>query len=376
MARIIFIASSVLLGCVLLLWLAYTFLFREKPVDEPIDVSQKDVSQGSEEFSAVLSEFSVIPLLSPKLSLDGEMLYGYHAETAALYAIDTDTKKPSVLLDTSLINPIVALWSNNPKVSILKTSPQNGASYHFVNVEKQSIVPFAEAADYMEWDGISEKVVFIQRESPEEIVFFVANPDGTNVREIIRIPERSRITMSAISGSPQMAYWAESSNVRISPLFSINIGSGTKNELFAGKYGTDYLFSPNGERILMSWAPEKNGPKLTLAMINKYGGQYVDLGLPTLVSKCAWNASGNTLYCAVPTGIPETAVMPDDYKSGKVSTTDVFWKVNVETGEKERLIELADITQSFDAQNVLVSLDERRVYFSDRKTGKVFEITL
>jgi hypothetical protein len=182
--------------------------------------------------------------------------------------------------------------------------------------------------------------------------------------------------MSNVPQSPLISYWPQSSNTKLSPLYQINLSTGIRKEIFSGKYGASYLYSPNGEKILLSWAPEKNSSRIALGIINKYGGQYSDLGFPTLTSKCVWNKASDILYCAVPTEIPQTTIMPDDYLSGKITTTDVFWKINVTTGEKERLVELSEITQSFDATNLLVSSDQRSLYFIDKKSQKLYEIKL
>jgi len=377
MLKIVFTISSVLLGCVLLSWLAYTFLFSSETSETKPEVSIEAMEKenGSGE-SKNVSVFSDVPLISPELSSDGKTIYGYHGDTGAVYAIDTETRQKEVLLDTKRTNPIVAMWARDPRTSILKTSPQDGAQYFLVDASRESVQALPSDIVYLIWDSISEKIAFIKKPQRGEIAFFTAQPDGSGQQQVALVRDSARISMSAMPASPAIAYWPEPKNTRISPLMSINLGSGSKKEVFAGKYGADYRFSPDGERILISWAPEKSGSRLTLAMMNKYGGQYADLGLPTLVSKCAWNASSDAVYCAVPTGIPQSAVMPDDYRNGEIFTTDVFWKINVETGEKERLVELADITETFDAQDVSVSPDEQRLYFSDRKTGKVFEIAL
>lgn len=377
MLKRFFIISSVLLGIILFLWLFYFFFFSSKKTeDSPTITEIKPSSQEENTLSPTLKQFTDIPLLSAKLSEDGTTLYGYHSLTATLYAIDTETYKKTVLLDTNLINPLVGIWSKNNPLSLLKTQPQGGSQYFLIDSDLQTVSALQDDIHYLTWDSLSEKIVYINRKSPGSLSFYTANPNGSSPQEILTIEEKEYIDMTAIPESPLIAYWPESSNVRISPLYSVNLSTKKKNTLFSGKYGASYLFSPNGKTILVSWAPEKNSSRLSLATINGYGGEYTDLGLPTLTSKCTWNTENTSLYCAVPTNIPSTAIMPDDYLKGEFHTTDVFWKITLATGEKERIIKPEDIPQSFDATNLLLSPGEQKLYFTDKVSGNVYEIAL
>ncbi len=377
MLKKLFLSTSILLGIILFFWLFFTFFIKEKP-NEGILPSIEELPT-EPEIDTITSSFQEVidvPLLSSALSKDQLSLLGYHAETATLYSLNRETFEKTILLDTNLSLPIVSLWSENPEISILKTQPQQGSQYFLINATEKTILPLQGEIAYLVWDSLFEKIIYIRRKNPEEITFYLAKADGSESKEILTIFQKGRIDMASVPQSPLIAYWPQSSNTKLSPLYQINISTGTNKEIFSGKYGANYLYSPDGEKILLSWAPEKNGSKLSLGVINKYGGQYSDLGFPTLTSKCTWNKTSDILYCAVPTEIPQTTIMPDDYLSGKITTTDVFWKITVTTGEKERLVELSDITQSFDATNLLLSSDQRTLYFTDKKSQKLYEIKL
>ncbi len=375
MVKKLFILTSTLLIIILFSWVFFTFFIKEKKI-ETLPPSIEEVPQ--EEISSFSSfqEVTDIPLLSCAFSKDELFLFSYHAETATLYSLNRENSEKKILLDTNLSYPITSLWSENPEITILKTQPQQGSQYFLVNSNEKTVSPLQKEISYLIWDSLFEKIIYIQRKNPEEITFYLANSNGSESKEILTVSQKGRIDMSNVPQSPLISYWPQSSNTKLSPLYQINLSTGIRKEIFSGKYGASYLYSPNGEKILLSWAPEKNSPRIALGIINKYGGQYSDLGFPTLTSKCVWNKASDILYCAVPTEIPQTTIMPDDYLSGKITTTDVFWKINVTTGEKERLVELSKITQSFDATNLLVSSDQRSLYFIDKKSQKLYEIKL
>jgi hypothetical protein len=68
--------------------------------------------------------------------------------------------------------------------------------------------------------------------------------------------------------------------------------------------------------------------------------------------------------------------MPNDYYSNKFQTADTFWKVNVLTGEKTRLIDLNKISAKIDAKNIFLNPDESLLFFVNRIDGKLYQISL
>ena len=41
----------------------------------------------------------------------------------------------------------------------------------------------------------------------------------------------------------------------------------------------------------------------------------------------------------MPGNIPDSAILPNDWQEGKITTSDTFWKIDVSTGKKERLVD-------------------------------------
>jgi hypothetical protein len=151
---------------------------------------------------------------------------------------------------------------------------------------------------------------------------------------------------------------------------------GEPQLLFNGKFGADYLWNPDGNYLLVSHTDKKDGAKMSLALLNSQGKDYKELNIPTFVSKCVWSKDNKTIFYALPGAIPETAVMPDDYLSGKVKTTDTFWKINIPTGEKTRLLELDQIKNQLDASNLFLNANESFLFFVNRLDNKLYKLAL
>jgi hypothetical protein len=126
----------------------------------------------------------------------------------------------------------------------------------------------------------------------------------------------------------------------------------------------------------VSVSDEKGGKKTDLAVMNASGGQFQSLNFPTFVKKCAWSADAKFLFCAMPGNIPEGAILPNDWQEGKVQTADTFWKIEIATGKKDRLVETDKIGGSYDTLNPFLSSDEKFLFFINKVDGKLYRLTL
>ena len=115
---------------------------------------------------------------------------------------------------------------------------------------------------------------------------------------------------------------------------------------------------------------------MQLAIANDRGGEYKNLDIPSFVSKTAWSRDNKTVYYALPGNVPANAILPNDYNDKKFLSTDTFWKVNVATGEKSRIIPLDKIGGQYDASNLFLNSDESLLFFINRADGKLYKIGL
>ena len=105
-------------------------------------------------------------------------------------------------------------------------------------------------------------------------------------------------------------------------------------------------------------------------MSNANGGEIKGLDFPSVVSKCVWSKDNSNIFCAMMNGFADDAVMPNDWQTGKANSADTFWKINVQTGKKDRLVEISDIKQALDGVNLFLDKDEKYLFFSDRVGGR------
>jgi len=66
--------------------------------------------------------------------------------------------------------------------------------------------------------------------------------------------------------------------------------------------------------------------------------------------------------------------LPNDWQEGKISTVDTFWKIDVGSGKKERLVDPEKISGSFDAINLFLSPDAKTLFFTNKADGKLYKL--
>lgn len=377
MAKRFFIGASSFLLILIVLWGIYALFFAPKkttPSNEKVPASENPTT--SNQTPRKLEVLIDAPVISPFASeKDGSIFY-IDKNTGSLQKFNLAEEKKSILTDIELISPTSAVWKKDGSSVFVKENKANDPSFRLIPLDSQKpTVSLGWGTQYVLWDELDNNILYTYREDNGKMTLNRALPNGSDWKKLTDLPQMP-IFISIIPKSPLVAYWGAPANTRLSELKTVNITSGETKTIFSGKYGANYLWSPNGERILLSWAPEKDGSKLSLAVINKNGGEYADLNLPTMVDKCVWSRDNITIYCALPGSLPAGSAMPDTFYAHPLSGSDTFWKVDTKKGTSERLIDLKDIPSSFDTENLLLSPDESMLLFVNRKDLKLYSIEL
>lgn len=381
MLKKLFVVLAGLFIIVLFLWGIYALFFAtsnslrttsdDDGKDETLDLGEKD-QRNDDAAVEVLSDHAVV---SPTINDDGTLITYFEKNTGFIWAIDPETKQRTLVVEKEMNPPIAAVWPTGKQNPILKTSSSDGARYWFYDTRAGDATPLKAGIQYLVWDSLSERIIYTYRDEAGKKSFNIANPNGTNWRTIGALT-KDRVILATVPKSPYISFWEPPQNTRVSSLFTLNITGGEPNLIFSGKSGADYLWSPSGDKVLVSFAPEKSGSKTLLAVMNKFGGEFFNLNSPTFVSKCVWAKDSKNVYCALPTTIPQGAIMPDDYMSGKVRTADTFWKIDTENGKSERAVDLNSIPGSYDASEMFLSLEEDLLFFVNKKDGLLYKLRL
>lgn len=382
LSKKIFIISSSILLAVLFLWGIYALIYKQ-PATSPSKTEKNNPSENSladklnlstpkpEEIIEPLTDEAVI---SPVLSSDGQSVKYQLKSTGKTWELNTFSSKKTLLSDITLENLLTSQWSPDAEKVLSEFSTTPGRSrFSLHDYDKDKEVNLHENIISAVWQN-NNKIIYTYFDANKGSLN-IADPDGLNWTKVTDLTNKN-ISIAPIPMSGLISFWNKPDAFNETLLQSVSVINNEKKVLVKGFFGVDYLWSPDGSLLLESSLDKKGGSKLNLGVVNSVGENYKSLNIPTLISKCIWSRNSEFIYYAHPTTIPEGSVMPNDYLNGKFTTNDTFWKVNVKTGEKTRLVELDDIKSAYDVTSLFLNLDESMLFFINKIDGKLYRILL
>lgn len=381
-----FIITSVLFSIFLLFFLIYNFLFKNNPFEGRIPnvaiISNDTKTKEEENDKKELSEKKIAPLTEEAgtaLAFDPkeEALLYLAPDEQALKAIFVVTNAPKTITTFPFV-PKNIVWSGDMTRALVKKTDTEWALFvRGVRANDDSPLQMLKPGiESPAWTHLGDRIVYKYYDpSTKTRTLNIANPDGTDWSVVGETPFQF-LEIRAIPKSSMMAFWNWGNAFEETSLKAISSVGGEAKEIFSKNYGADYVFAPDGEKILMSNMIEKGGANITLALINRNGGNYQNLFIPTIAGKAVWSKGSRVIYYALPGGIPAGSVLPNDYYRNPILTADTFWKVDTETGEKSRIADTNDIDKSYDAEFLTLDADETMLFFRNRRDGRIYRINL
>jgi hypothetical protein len=380
MTKKVFIISAIALGVTLFFLGIYNFVFKkESAIENDQNMNGKSVQKidlnGEKKYLAgTIVKVSEDDILQASLVRESEMIR-YYAVDGTVWDIDDSGKNKKQISDKSLPGLQSVSWSPDG-TRVITSFSQNGKNDFFVyDYQAKQGTKLKENLDTVKWDSIGAKIIykyFDQKTSQRTLN--VANPDGSDWKTLADIPFKN-LTVSSIPQTSLVSFWNSPLSTEETVLQVVGVAGGNVEKIFSGRFGADYLWSRDGNSALISSLNEKNGKRITLGII-KRNGEYQDLNIPTMVSKCVWSADNKTVYYALPGEIPESSTLPEDYMTRKFYSVDTFWKVDVTTGKKERISELDNIKEKYDVSKPFLFEGETKLFFINRIDRKLYKVEL
>ncbi len=371
----IFFLSVFVFVLSLLFWGIYKLSFK----DNSATVADKTSTKPATPVAAAnkIEPVSGEAVIAPTLAADGNSLNYFLEKSGQLLQVDFYGKVQQTLSAKNISNLSDAYWSIDKLKLVIKTkASDNGATFSFLDLASGETKPLKDNLDEVAWQTNANRILY-KYYSPEtkERTLNVADPDGSNWTKIADLNYKS-LSVAQIPKTGLISFWNTGDAYVQTNFQAIPLLGGTAKTILATGFGADYLWNFSGDWALISHSDSQGGAKMELGMVNVNGGEYKNLGIPTFIDKCVWAENGQAIYYALPGGIPDNSVLPNDYKAGKFKTADTFWKVNIKTGEKTRLIETADIPGQYDASQLFLNKSESLLFFVNKIDGKLYRLTL
>jgi hypothetical protein len=378
MMKKVFYISFGMLVLTLIFLGAYNFAFKSdtnNPVADQDKKEQKGIATDiAESLSKPLATQFENPInelvLGAVIGTDG-MVYYYSMDDKSIKKASQEGKNKETLLSNLPGEPTRILWS--PKRD--KALVQMGAWY-YVNFSNRSLVLLKPEISRLVWNNLGDKVFYQYTDQKTgERSLNMSNPDGSDWKQLADLGTQETY-LAAIPQSTSVSFWTRPNALEKTTFETVSISGSDRRTVLTDRFGADYLWSPDGSKVLVSTSNQKGGNTVSLNIMNSSGGEYQSLSIPTFVSKAVWSKNGKMIYYALPGSLPENGVMPNDYFGKSVHTKDTFWKLDLDTGRQTRLVELKDVTQSFDSTDLFISPDEDYLYFTDRVSHRLYRIEL
>lgn len=391
MTKKIFAISTLLLVLVIGAIFVYNYAFKAQPsskkdasdtkissegkLNEPTDQTDSKKTQNTQSVST--TAVSDEPVFGATLSTDGNSVYYFLNGNGQLNQVDFSGKLEKVLSTEKFDNIKKVIWNKSKnKVIIKKESSPGKTKFLYFDISGKNISVLKENTDSVSWSNLGDKIIYKYYDpKTKKRTISVADPDGKNWRDMAEFSYQS-VEISPIFGSSNISFWPSPNAYTATSVNTISWNGEGQKVIIKDRFGVDLLWSPSGSRAALSSSDQKSGHKIDLLLSNSEGGQLQSLMFPTFASKCVWSADSQFLFCAMPGNIPDSAVLPNDWQEGRVKTSDTFWKIDVSSGKKERLVGPEKIDGSYDALYPFLSQDEKSLFFVNKSDGKLYKLAL
>lgn len=372
----VFLISVIILLICLLFWGVYYLSFDEK-AKTAVKEEEKPADSIPPLPTQIISAVTKEAAISPTLSADGTKIKYFAKDTGRGWEINLDGSGKVPLSSKDMPQMSGALWSPDKNKVIARFPETNGvfrfSLYDYGSGQEASL---KKNLDEVSWQNDSNKIFYkYWDEGKKERTLNVASPDGTDWKKLADLSYRN-ITIATVPKTGLVSFWPTADGMAATTFETVPVVAGERKMIHKDTYGADFLWDNSGNNVLMSQVDQKGGNKMDLAVMNYMGGEFRKLGIPTTVKKCAWSGNNKSFYYALPTSIPDNVLMPNDWQDKKFTTADTFWKMDIMTGEKKRLVEPEKIKEKYDASELFLNADESMLFFINRIDGALYKIDI
>ncbi|MEP7162930.1 MAG: hypothetical protein ABI747_04180 [Candidatus Moraniibacteriota bacterium] len=374
----VFTISSVLLILTLAFVGVYYFAFKNNASNPVADPVKKEAAKQEESIPILAPEGRLMPVMSEEVVgavLSGERIFFYSKRDAAFKSANLEGREVTTLFSDLPGTPTRVLWSPKRDRALALVQNDSGSRWYSVSLEGKTATPLKPELSRLAWTNLGDGILYQYTDPGSgKGSLDMAAPDGSNWKKLADLGEGSSF-ITPVPQSSLISFWKHPNGLEKNRLETITLTGDGKKALFADRFGTDFLWSKDGNRLLVGSVTEKGKFEPSLGVANGNGGEYRDLLVPTLVSKTVWGKDHQTIFYALPNPFPREAVLPNDYYGKPIYTKDTFWKMDVTTGKKARLIPLDELKEGVDATDLFLSSDESTLFFTDRVSSRLYRIS-
>lgn len=302
----------------------------------------------------------------------------YDSQEGKFYRLSPDGSTQTLITDRAFPGAESVTWSPTGQRAVVSFPDDAKIVYDFQR-QQQFTLP-KEAADFSfspEGDQLVFK--FLGRDEDDRFLT-IAKSDGSEATFVEPIGDRAAQVTPVWSPNRQVVATFEkgATGDQQEIIFLGARGENFPSTVVAGR-SFDPRWSPDGNTLLYTVRSRETADNPSLWLMDgrpdSLGQRQVNLGVETFVDKCAFGSSASVVYCAVPEYLPPGAGIFPELARG---IPDDLYKIDLTSGLRSLVAQPTDAAgnANFSAADVVVSADERFLYFRDQVTGKLHQIRL
>lgn len=339
----------------------------------PLEINDQTIKPSEKAIGGLTKTIAVnnTPSLGVYLDNNNSNIKYYNETDGKFYNID---KNGNInLLTDKIFHQIQKItWSPAKNKAILEYPDGANTIYDFDN-DKQITLPKHLKDFNFSPDG-KQIVMKSMGLDPDNRWLTISNENGSKIKPIVALGLKDATVYPSWSPNKQsIAMYTEGIDLDRQRVYFVGLNNENfKSTIIEGR-NFQPKWSPDGDKLLYSVYSNKNNLKPTLWIVNAKGNSIgsgrKNLKIETWANKCTFFSNAE-LYCAVPHDLEEGAgLFPDLAKN----TNDHIFKINTKTGLK-KLIAIPD--KKFNISNIIISQNNKYLYFTDETTKKIYKIQL
>ena len=263
-------------------------------------------------------------------------------QTGNIFETNSKISSSKRITNTTILRTINSLWIDKDNVVLRYISEEGDIKTFSANINTAEEIEnqVSNLVGSFSDNGIDQIDTFENR-----LLMLKTNNFGSNLsisdlnfdKETIVYSTPLREILVSFINNKVIAINTKPSALSKGYLFLVNPQNGVLEDVLSTIVGLYSIVSEDGKGILYSSSRSKG---ISLWFLDRDSGNIQSIQKSTLADKCDWaNSEGVIVYCAVPKNI-SFRNLPDEWYQGNISFNDEIWKINLETGETELIVDL------------------------------------
>jgi hypothetical protein len=268
-----------------------------------------------------------------------------------------------------------ALWGKDGKNLVLRYLKEDSSIQTFGASVSTSSISTAISGSFLPSEikaiGVSDNKTLYANPGRTSGSIYLADISGNKRTEVFNSP----FTDWAISFENQKTafIYTKPSGLSDGSGFILDLARGVTTKMSGTALGLEGMISPSAEHIFVSYT---DGSTVGSSVYSISKKTYTDITPGTFASKCAWSQTDSKkIYCAIPKDITP-GTYPDDWYKGLVSFSDSLWRIDIETGEMELILDPTLEGKIFDISKLVVGPEDKEIAITNKKDLSLWLYTL